>query len=133
TNQGIEITLNTTNIRTDDFQWNTLFTFGYNKNEVTRLQLTNGVLRQTVNQGAPMVGKPVTGLYSFKFATLDGDGLPLFYTASGNMSNSFSKYTTNLDMLKYEGSREPLGSGGLTNQFRYKNLNLSFLLTYSYG
>ncbi len=132
-NQGFEVTLNSQNIKGKKFKWNTIFTFGYNKNEVTRLQNSNGVLRQTVDRGAPMEGKPVSGLYSFRFATLNAEGLPLFYTSTGGLSNSFSKYSTNLNMLQYEGSREPLGSGGLTNQFHYKNLSVSFLFTYSYG
>lgn len=132
-NQGFEVTLNTQNIKKEHFKWSTMFTYGYNKNEVTRLQTNNTVLMQTVDRGAPMVGRPVTGLYSFRFATLDGDGLPLFYTANNNLSNSFTKYSRNLDMLTYEGSREPLGSGGLTNQFQYRNFTLSFLFTYSYG
>lgn len=132
-NQGYEVTLNTQNIKNKDFKWNTVLTWGYNKNEVTRLQTSNTIMSQTVDKGAPMVGRPVTGLYSFRFATLDSDGLPLFYTSSGAMSNAFSKYSTSLGMLVYEGSREPLGSGGLTNQFQYKNFSLSFLFTYSYG
>src|SRR5690606_18086959 len=132
-NEGFEITLNTKNIDNTNFKWSTLFTFGYNYNEVTRLQTNAAVVRQTVDRGAPLLGRPVTGLYSFRFATLNADGLPLFYTANDHLSNAFSKYSTNLDMLAYEGSREPLGSGGLTNQFQYKNISLSFLFTFSYG
>lgn len=132
-NQGFEVTLNSKNIENKNFTWNSVITFGYNKNKVKRLQNTNTVLRQTIDRGAPMVGKPATGLYSFQFATLDNDGLPLFYTSNDKLSNTFTKYSRDLDMLKYEGSREPLGSGGLTNQLTYKNLSLSFLFTYSYG
>ncbi|WP_170845579.1 SusC/RagA family TonB-linked outer membrane protein [Parapedobacter composti] len=132
-NEGFEVTLSMQQIKRHNFQWSTIFTYGYNKNEVTRLQTSNGVIRQTHDRGAPMLGRPVAGLYSFRFATLDENGLPLFYTADSRLSNSFSRYTTNLDMLKYEGSREPLGSGGLTNQFQYKNISLSFLFTFSYG
>lgn len=132
-NEGFEITLNTKNIDNTNFKWSTLFTFGYNYNEVTRLQTNAAVVRQTVDRGAPLEGRPVTGLYSFRFATLNADGLPMFYTSSGGLSNSFSRYSTNLDMLQYEGSREPLGSGGLTNQFQYKGFQASFLFTYAYG
>lgn len=132
-NEGFEITLNTQNINNNNFKWSTLFTFGYNYNEVTRLQTAAAVVRQTVDRGAPLEGRPVTGLYSFQFATLNADGLPMFYTASGGLSNSFTRYSTNLDMLRYEGSREPLGSGGLTNQFQYKGFQASFLFTFAYG
>lgn len=132
-NQGFEVTLNAKPIDLGEFTWNTVFTFGYNYNEVTRLQTDAAVVRQTVDRGAPLVGRPVTGLYSFRFATLSEDGLPLFYTASGRLSNSFSRYYRDLNMLHYEGSREPLGSGGFTNQFQYKGLQASILFTFAYG
>lgn len=132
-NKGYEVTLNMRTIDRKDFKWNTVVTYGYNKNTVTRLQLSNGVITQTRERGAPMLNRPVTGLYSFKFAGLNADGLPMFYNSRGHLTNSFSRYTIDLGMLNYEGSREPLGSGGLTNQFQYKDFNLSFLFTYSYG
>ncbi|WP_127130866.1 SusC/RagA family TonB-linked outer membrane protein [Pseudoflavitalea rhizosphaerae] len=132
-NHGFEVTINTSNIKRRDFAWNTIFTFGYNKNKVTRIQQNNTVLLATVGTGAAAVGKPVNGLYSFRFAGLDADGLPLFYNAKDNPTYQISKYSRDLNMLRYEGSRDPLGSGGLTNSFRYKNLNLSFLFTYSFG
>jgi len=91
------------------------------------------VLLATVGTGAAAVGKPVSGLYSFRFAGLNADGLPLFYNGKDNPTYQISKYSRDLNMLRYEGSRDPLGSGGLTNSFRYKNLNLSFLFTYSFG
>ncbi|ERJ59895.1 SusC/RagA family TonB-linked outer membrane protein [Sphingobacterium paucimobilis] len=132
-NEGFEITLNTKNVDNSNFKWSSIFTFGYNYNEVTRLQTNAAVVRQTVSQGAPLEGRPVSGLYSFRFASLNEEGLPLFYLANGGVSTSFSRYSTNLDILQYEGSREPLGSGGFTNQFHYKGFQASFLFTYGYG
>jgi TonB-linked outer membrane protein, SusC/RagA family len=132
-NEGFEVTLNTTNIRNRNFSWNTIFTFGYNTNKVLRLQTNNTLLLATVDKGAAALGRPVNGLYSFRFAGLDEQGLPLFYDAKDNATNKISKYSRDLSMLQYEGSRDPLGSGGLTNQFRYKRFNLSFLFTYSFG
>jgi hypothetical protein len=36
-NTGIELSLNTVNIKTDNFQWSTSLLFASNKNEVTKL------------------------------------------------------------------------------------------------
>ncbi|WP_126973268.1 SusC/RagA family TonB-linked outer membrane protein [Gynurincola endophyticus] len=132
-NSGFEVTLNTTNINHKDFSWNTILTFGYNKNKITKIQTNNTVLLATVDRGAAVLGHPVSGLYSFMFAGLNEQGLPLFYNSRGTATNQISKYSRDLDMLEYQGSREPLGSGGLTNMFRYKRLNVSFLFTYSFG
>ncbi len=132
-NQGVEITLNTNNIKTKDFDWNTIFTFGYNKNKVLKLANKPNVSTLSVDRGAAMKGKPITGLYSFRYAGLTNNGVPLFYNEKDEKTNVISSYSTETDMLQYEGSREPLGSGGFTNTFRYKGLQLSALFTYSFG
>jgi len=133
-NEGFEFTLNTHNIKQKNFDWNTIFTFGYNRNTVTRMSNSNTtVLQATIDKGSPAVGYPVNGLYSFRFAGLDSEGLPQFYNARNEPTYRITKYYRTLSILDYEGSRDPLGSGGLTNSFRYKNLSLSFLFTYAYG
>ncbi len=133
TNQGLEVTFNSHNIKKENFDWKTVFTFGYNKNTIKSLQTNNTILQQTIDRGAPMVGRPVNGLYSFEFAGLTGNGLPLFVDATGKETYRIDKGSRELDMLVYEGSREPLSSGGLTNSFRYKKLTLSTLFTFNYG
>src|SRR5690606_6758295 len=120
-------------IKKENFDWKTVFTFGYNKNTIKSLQTNNTILQQTIDRGAPMVGRPVNGLYSFEFAGLTGNGLPLFVDATGKETYRIDKGSRELDMLVYEGSREPLSSGGLTNSFRYKKLTLSTLFTFNYG
>jgi hypothetical protein len=37
------------------------------------------------------------------------------------------------DYLQYEGPTEPIGAGGFTNIFNYKNLSLNILLSYKFG
>ncbi len=133
TNQGIEITLNSHNIKTSTFDWKTIFTFGYNKNTIKSLQTNNTILQQSIDRGAAMVGRPVNGLYSFEFARLNENGLPLFYNDARQETYRIDKSSRELDMLVYEGSREPLSSGGLTNSFRYKKITLSTLFTFNYG
>lgn len=132
-NQGYEITLNTTNIKQKDFDWKTIFTFGYNRNKVLNLDIWTTVSVLSKDQGYAMEGHPITGLYSFRYAGLTHDGLPLFYNEKNEKTNTISPYSQEYSMLKYEGSRDPLGSGGLTNTFRYRGLNLSVLFTYSFG
>ena len=132
-NQGYEITLNTQNIKLKDFDWKTVFTFGYNKNKVLDLAYLTNVGILSTDRGAAQKGKPITGLYAFRYAGLTHDGIPLFYNEKNEKTNAISTYSPEISMLQYEGSREPLGSGGFTNTFRYKGLNLSILFTYSFG
>jgi len=132
-NEGVDITLNTTNLTTKSMRWNTIFTLGYNKNTILNAYFNPTVNELTVSEGAALEGKPVNGLYSFRFAGLNSDGEPQFYNKEGNKTLIIDQFSRDLNMLTYEGPRDPVATGGLTNSFSYKNLELSFLMTYSYG
>lgn len=132
-NSGVELTLNYTTPIIKDLTWNSVLTWGYNKNVVLDAYFNQTVLQATGDAGSAQVGRPLNGLYSFRFAGLDSEGLPLFYDENGQKTTLINRYSTDMSLLKYEGSRDPLGSGGFTNTFRYKAFSVSALLTYSYG
>lgn len=132
-NEGVDITLNTTNLTTQNMKWVTIFTFGFNKNIILNAYFNPTVNELTVSDGAALKGKPVNGLYSFRFAGLNSDGEPQFYDKNGNKTLIIDQFSRDVGMLKYEGPRDPVATGGLTNSFSYKNFEFSFLVTYSYG
>ena len=69
-NKGIEFAVNTRNIDTPDFKWNSSLTFAYNKEEVTKLMGTGAdFVTSTDGQYMHIVGEPV---YSFRHFKLDG-------------------------------------------------------------
>ena len=80
------------------------------------------------NTGTAMLGYPQRGLFSVRFAGLDGEGIPTFYGANNEIVYDMNLQSRNdVDkILKYEGPLEPKGYGGLTNTFRYKDWTLSF-------
>ena len=53
--------------------------------------------------------------------------------ASGHLPYDLQERDQLREILKYEGPGEPLGGGGFTNTFTYKNFTLNVLLTYKYG
>lgn len=135
-NSGVEISLNSVNIRTKDFKWTTAFNIGYNDNEIldvytlpTVNTLTNA--QRTDNASAAVVGKPVNGLWSFRFAGLNEDGRATFYTA--NEGETVLCGMKDIDGLEYSGTTMPPVQGGLTNTFTYKNFTLSCLLIGNFG
>ncbi len=134
-NQGIELTFNTTNIQRKYFNYTTNLTFGYNHNRVLEASYdpTLRSLTESSTYVTPVVGKPMSGLYAFRFARLDERGVPLFYDGKGEEVYGMDLSERNLDALEYMGSREPVWSGGLTNTFSYKDFNLSLLFVYSGG
>lgn len=64
-NKGIELTLNTRNIVTKDFKWNSTLTFNYNKEEITKLM---GTANDKVINGDYVysVGSAVNSFYHYK-------------------------------------------------------------------
>jgi TonB-linked SusC/RagA family outer membrane protein len=132
-NEGIEVTLNTTNLTMQSFRWNTVFTLGYNKNTVLHAYFNPTVNELTVSGGAALEGRPVNGLYAFRFAGLNNQGVPQFYDENDETTLIIDQFSRDIEMLVYEGPRDPFATGGLTNIISFRNFELSFLFTYSYG
>lgn len=72
-NQGVEMTLNTVNIDTGDFQWRSSFTFSLNRNKVISLDTESASIDKTFQIGSDVLtvtrtveGKPVGQLYGYK-------------------------------------------------------------------
>lgn len=135
-NSGVELSLNSVNIRTKDFEWTTALNIGYNDNEVLDVytQPTVNTLtdaQRTDNASAAVIGKPINGLWSFRFAGLNEDGRPTFYTAKED--ETVLSGMKDIKGLEYSGTTMPPVQGGLTNTFTYKNFTLSCLLVGSFG
>jgi hypothetical protein len=65
-NQGIELTLNTYNIQTKDFQWTSTFTFSRNLNEVTSIDLGSGKTAEDLISEGIFIGSPLNVYYNYK-------------------------------------------------------------------
>lgn len=67
-NKGLELTVNTRNVVTKDFEWTSSLIYSYNKEEI--LKLTNGIADNITNGDyALSIGQPVNSFYNYK---LDG-------------------------------------------------------------
>lgn len=100
-----------------------------------------------LNGNAQVIGRPINGFYSYRFAGLSGvDGRPTFSgfdekIVVDGVEMSTADYlfamTTNeermLYAMEYSGDRVPTIQGGFDNSFTYNNLTLSINLTYSLG
>ncbi|MFC4211222.1 SusC/RagA family TonB-linked outer membrane protein [Pedobacter lithocola] len=134
-NKGLEITLNTQNFAGKDFRWETMIVFATNKNKITDLY---GDGKDDLGNRW-FLGKPIrvvydyqmTGIWqtgedvskqdptarpgSLKFADLNGDG------------------RITADDRTILGQIDPKWTGGLTNTFHYKNINLSVFIQTAQG
>ena len=128
-NQGIELVMNLVPVRTDDFNWDMTYTFSKNTNEVVELSEEFGIDKVTIisARGIQMVaekGKPIGTLYGPKALT-DGDGHVVVNAAGMPVAHP--------DDLEELGSINSDFMMGLINNFRYKNLSLSFAIDWRQG
>ena len=135
TSHGIEFTLSTKNIKTDDFTWNSDFIFSHSKNKVTDLQSDSRIIDLISGTGFAMEGYPVRSLFSIDFQGLNKYGLPTFINESGVLTTSDLNFQERLnkDYLVYEGPTDPTMTGSLGNLFGYKGFKLNVFITYSFG
>ncbi len=64
-NKGVELAINTRNINTKDFKWNSTLTFSYNKEEITKLSGTTND-RVIHNDNVFEIGSALNSYYHFK-------------------------------------------------------------------
>jgi len=132
---GFELSLNTKNIVTGDFSWNTTFLYSHQHNKVTRLKNTARVIDLVRGNGFALKGYPVRALFSIPFAGLTSEGLPTFNVGNNKVTMddiNFQEFA-DLSWLKYEGSTDPTDYGSLENVFKYKGFRLNVFVVYTFG
>jgi len=132
--KGVEFSINTRNVLSDDFSWDTGFTFSIRENEITNLKSKPNVFDLVRSEGGAVQGGSVRDLYSIPFAGLNEQGLPTFYNEEGEIVIGDVNFQSNdIDYLKFEGSIDPKLTGGFSNRFKYKNWDLNVFCSYSFG
>jgi len=132
---GVEFTLNTKNIQSSKFKWETNMTFSWNENKITNLFTNPRVIDLLPVEGYPREGYPVRGLYSVPFAGLNSEGMPVSINQDGEetVGNVNFAEVEKTDFLKYEGPVDPKFIGGLDNTFRFNNFKVGVFFTYQFG
>lgn len=139
--RGLEIGLETTNLKTADFSWKTSFIYSRAKNEITEL-LTTPTIRDMIGYstsatsqgGFARGGYPLKSIFSVPFNGLNDRGLPTFLNEHDQSTIGGIRFDSrNVDFLKYAGTLIPTDKGSFSNTFHYKGISLGVVLTYSYG
>ncbi|MEO6521005.1 MAG: SusC/RagA family TonB-linked outer membrane protein [Mucilaginibacter sp.] len=141
--QGFDVILNTRNID-KDFKWYSNILFSYATDKVTKYLLqstsvTNFTADASLTRASdlisPLVGKPVFGIYSYKWAGLDpATGDPMGYLPDGSISKDYAAFAgLKPGDLVYNGPARPCVFGSFRNTFSYKNFSLSANIIYRFG
>ncbi len=160
-NNGVEFTINTVNIKKRDFSWNTTFNISFNKSKVIALTQNQETLLSAVYWNGPndplymaRIGQPISqiigyvweGVYQLNDFDFVGnkyvlkDNVP--YTTNGRnaIQPGDIKYKdingdglVNNNDVTVIGNPYPKHVGGLGNNFKYKDFDLSVFFQWSYG
>lgn len=131
--QGIDFTLNTQNIVGKHFKWSTAFNYSYSEDEITRWESRDRSADAVSRYGGNFVGYSKGSLFSYDFAGLDAEGIPTFNHLDNSQYANLQDRDGILENLVYEGPTAPTSYGGITNNFSYKNVNLSIGLVFRHG
>ncbi len=151
-NTGIEVSLNTVNIDTKDWNWTTSFTFAHNKNKVIEINGTGNDLPSSLL----FVGEPFNNVYDYKWDGVVSDRdmvvpntkiaedkgfkpgevvkeYDYYYKCYGWSEGSAKIVDRNGDgnineQDKYLWRSDPVWTGSLTSNLSYKNWDFSFSL-----
>lgn len=132
-NNGVEIEINSQNIRTKDFTWTTNFNLTYQQAIVEKLP--DGADIQ-YGDGQMYIHREGESMYTFYLPEWKGvnpdTGLGEFWLDPNDHSKGV---TTDYSKAQWGivGKALPDVIGGLTNSFTYKDFDLSFLITYQFG
>lgn len=140
-NRGIEITLNTVNVKLKDFEWGSNFTFSSNRNKIVHLYRsdTDGDGKEDDDVGNNwFIGQPITVYYDYVFDGIyqEGDDLPVGfkpgYTKVKDIDGD-GNITADKDRKIIGQGGQPKYRWGINNNFRYKNFNLSIFINAMQG
>jgi TonB-linked SusC/RagA family outer membrane protein len=133
---GIDLTLTAQNLK-GKVKWQTNFLLSAMQDRITLYDVVEPDNTYYVGESSlrPVVGKPVNGIYSYKWAGLDPlTGDPRGYL-HGEISKEYSRIMeeTKLDELEYHGAARPTVFGGLNNTISYCRFTLGFNISYKLG
>ena len=146
-NNGVEVLLNTVNVKTSDFTWRTSLNFSYNKNRIVDLQY-----KEDLSSRGPalegmwgdysnlwIIGQPVDINFSLKTIGVWKTDEAEEAAKYGNKPGQFKPWDqngdgkiTDADRLIY-GKHTPDLIGGMTNTFTFRNFDLAFQMSFQRG
>lgn len=124
-NTGFELTLYADAVKTKNWTWNISGVFGYNKNEVTyvNVEAPASYLLIDYPSAYPRIGNPYNAIYGYQWAGLSASGNPQVYDADGNLFTDMTP--SEMEDLIYLGTTVPVYSGSINTNLRFRNWELA--------
>lgn len=134
-NRGVEFSLITRNF-VGDFSWTTSFNAAINRNKILDLAGPD-ILGSSTGISRAQVGQPLGVFVAPEYAGVDpANGDALYYANSVKADGSLDRSTTNdinVATPVVVGNPNPTWTGGITNTFSYKGIDLSATIVGVFG
>ncbi|MDR0658465.1 MAG: TonB-dependent receptor [Mediterranea sp.] len=135
-NRGVELEINSENVKTKDFSWRTGLNISHNRNEIVTLDGT----QTEIISGSQIrkVGKSYRTFYMIEFAGINPEtGAPQFYKndvdENGNYNKEITEKNSEAKAIALDKHAEPTLIGGLSNSLTYKWFDLNILFSCQFG
>ena len=138
-NEGMELAINATPVKTKDFSWDVTLNMSYNRGSLGQFLDGVGMFYPTDAQfgtvksaSVPNGGKflAMTGTRYYRETNSNGEQIP---DGRYEIDPNTGLYKVNGDAAQVVGNREPKFIGGLNNTINWKNLTVSALLDIRIG
>ncbi|WP_211316539.1 TonB-dependent receptor [Niabella yanshanensis] len=148
-NKGVEVNINTVNIRKQRFNWQSNITFAYNKEKIVDLIDGRDIIgASSRSTESLLIGRPLTSFYTFKRLGIwqldEAEEAAKYFKDAGktqpfkpgdiklaDLNGDFIIDETN--DVQYIGTTSPRWTAGLNNTFRYKNIDLTVYILSRWG
>lgn len=139
-NRGIEVQLNTLNVQTRDWRWETRFSFARNINTIKEL---NGETKDIVGNKW-FIGHPIDVIYGYKHTGVCTREEAQAFAADATKKTKFTEGTMKVwdkdgngtitsDDRAILGHCDPTWTGSLSSSLQYKNIDFAFSIYTSQG
>lgn len=142
-NRGIEFDLNTVNISSKDFSWNTTFNISINKNKVVALGTTGADVfpgpSYVSETNVARVGEPMGSFYGYvrlgTWGTAEQAEAAKYLKKPGDLKMQDTNKDGEINTLDRViiGKGIPDGFGSFINTLRYKNFDFTLDMQFMYG
>lgn len=124
---GLEFSINSVNIRKQNFQWNSTFNFSLLNNKITNYKTTDSSTIAALNTIGVIKGKRANSYYTYIYDGIDAN------TGSFEFKDIDGNGVINSSDRQIFGSPDPKVIIGLGNNISYKNLSLGFFFVGNFG
>jgi len=144
-NQGLELMVNSINVKKKDFSWETSLTIAGNRSEVLDIGDSEYLnIASPTNQGGPggrlIVGESIPVFVGVQYLSvwdsqeeIDASGIKNQMVGGPHFHDTDGDFVISENDFEVIGSPEPIFYGGIMNTFIYKNLKLDIYFNGSYG